>query len=484
MFDRLGMVIRLRNPWEAVDLGFILLRTHWQPVMLAWLTVTIPLAATLFVLSWHHLWLPPLVIWWLQPALDRVVLHVLAKATFGEVPSLRETLKQVPRLLRRGFLAALIWRRFSPQRSFVLPVWQLEEQRGDGFRKRCHVLLRKGRTQAVFLTFVCLGFQVAIFFSVLVAVSLFTPVGSDFEVMAAVFGSGSERVRWVDILLSMLPIATITLLEPFYVGGGFALYLNRRVELEGWDLEVAFRKTAARITKALSRGAAVLLLALSLLAPLALQARPEPKEALAAVLKEPEFQVKQKKKGLSWKNQKQKEDPDAERPLPDLLGPLKLLATLAKWLLITAAVAAVGYLLWRNRKYLTRPFRVTSEAELPETLFGMDIRPESLPAGLDNVAAKLWAEGRIRAALALLYRGALAQLVHRYRAPLSKGSTEGDCLSKAQALLSPAAADYFRRLTRTWLAVAYADLPPAPGADSLCLEWHQHFQDQPGEAKP
>lgn len=483
MFERLGMVIRLRDPWEAVDLGFILLRTHWRPVMVAWLSVAVPVSAALFGLFWHHLWVPPLVIWWLKPALDRVVLHVLAKTTFGEVPSLRETLKHAPRLLRRGFLATLFWRRLSPQRSFVLPVWQLEEQAGEGFRKRCHVLLRKGRTQAIFLTFVCLGFHGVIFFSVLAALSLFTPMGSDFEVLSAVFGSGSERVRWVDVLLSLLPIATVTLLEPYYVAGGFALYLNRRVELEGWDLEVSFRKTAARVTKALGRSVAVFLLASSLFAPMRLQAQPSPEEALAEVLKDPEFQVKQKQKGLHWKGQKQAA-PATSRSQPDLAGLLQWLATLAKGVLIAVAGSAMVYLLWRNRKTLTKPFRVTSNSILPETLFGMDIRPEFLPAGLEGVAAELWAAGRIRAALALLYRGALAHLVHHYRAPLAKGATEGDCLRKAQAILPPPSADYFERLTRSWLEVAYADLQPAPGAESLCREWHQHFQDSPKEQQP
>jgi hypothetical protein len=483
MFERLGLVIRLRDPWEAVDLGFILLRTHWRPVMAAWLAVALPVSAALFALFWNHLWVPPLVIWWLQPALDRIVLHVLAKATFGEIPSLRETLRHSPRLLRRGLLASLFWRRFSPQRSFVLPVWQLEEQPGAGFRKRCRVLLSKGRTQAIFLTLVCLLFQLVVFCSLLAALSLFTPAGSDFELMSAVFGSGSERVRWVDVLLGLLPIATIALLEPYYVAGGFALYLNRRVELEGWDLEVAFRKTAARITKALGRGVAIVLLACSLFAPRALQAKPSPEEALAEVLKDPEFQVKQRKKGLHWKDQQKKKEPENSRTLPDLRGPLKLLATLAKWVLISVAVSALAYVLWRNRKHFVRQLRVTSDAELPETLFGLDIRPESLPAGLEGVAAELWAAGRIRAALALLYRGALAHLMHRCRAPLAKGSTEGDCLKLAKELLPLASADYFEQLTRTWLKVAYADLQPPQGSESLCLEWPRHFQGGPGEVR-
>lgn len=483
MLDRPGMVIRLREPWEAVDLGFILLRAHWQSVMTAWLAVTIPLSAALFALCQPHLWIPPLVIWWLLPTLDRVVLHVLAKATFGEVPDLREILSHAPGLLRRGLLATLLWRRFSPQRSFVLPVWQLEEQSGAGFRKRCQVLLRRGRVQAVCLTFVCLGFQGVVFCSVLAAMSLFTPRDSDFAVMSAVFGSGAERSRWLDILLSLLPIATFTLLEPFYVAGGFALYLNRRVELEGWDLEVAFRNIAARFTKALARSVASLLLLMALFTPFTLQARPEPQAALAEVLKDPEFQVKQRKKGLHWKDSSKPAEPETHRSLPDLSGPLKLLALLAKGMLIAAAVAALCYVLWRNRLTLARRLKGTPTSAPPQTLFGMDIRPESLPAGLEGIAARLWADGRVRAALALLYRGALAHLVHRYKTSLPQGATEGDCLRKAREILPPPSADYFTRLTRTWLAVAYADRMPEPEAESLCREWHQHFQDDPEKVR-
>jgi hypothetical protein len=34
-------------------------------------------------------------------------------------------------------------------------------------------------------------------------------------------------------------------LEPFYVAAGFCMYLNRRVELEAWDIEQAFRDAFA-----------------------------------------------------------------------------------------------------------------------------------------------------------------------------------------------------------------------------------------------
>jgi hypothetical protein len=34
-------------------------------------------------------------------------------------------------------------------------------------------------------------------------------------------------------------------LEPFYVAPGFAMYLNRRAELEAWDIEQEFRRAFA-----------------------------------------------------------------------------------------------------------------------------------------------------------------------------------------------------------------------------------------------
>jgi hypothetical protein len=34
----------------------------------------------------------------------------------------------------------------------------------------------------------------------------------------------------------------VAFLEPFYVAAGFAMYLNRRAELEAWDVEQELRR--------------------------------------------------------------------------------------------------------------------------------------------------------------------------------------------------------------------------------------------------
>jgi hypothetical protein len=50
------------------------------------------------------------------------------------------------------------------------------------------------------------------------------------------------------LLAIAFPVAyamAVLFVEPFYVAAGFALYLNRRAELEAWDIEQEFRRAFA-----------------------------------------------------------------------------------------------------------------------------------------------------------------------------------------------------------------------------------------------
>ena len=50
------------------------------------------------------------------------------------------------------------------------------------------------------------------------------------------------------VLSSAGPVAyaiAVVFLEPFYVAAGFGMYLNRRAELEAWDIEQEFRHAFA-----------------------------------------------------------------------------------------------------------------------------------------------------------------------------------------------------------------------------------------------
>ena len=54
---------------------------------------------------------------------------------------------------------------------------------------------------------------------------------------------GDSWVTGVGVACFFIAVAIV---EPFFVGAGFAMYLNRRVELEAWDIEQEFHLAFAR----------------------------------------------------------------------------------------------------------------------------------------------------------------------------------------------------------------------------------------------
>lgn len=465
MLDRLQVAVRLRGNWEALDLGACLLRRYGRAVYAVWIPLVGTLALVLALLLHRWPWAAVLTFWWLKPLYDRLVLHVLGRAAFGATPTLRETLKALPGLFRRGAVAGLLWRRLSPQRSYLLPVWQLEDQRGTGFRRRANPLLKRGRFTSNTLTLACIHFEWILQLGVLIAIQLFVPEGSDFNVFRSIFsGDGAPRPVWLGWLVAMLPFISATAIEPYFVAAGFGLYLNRRVQLEGWDLELAFRKLARRLLKAA---------ALLLLFTLPLQAQPPTAQArIEEVLKAPEFQTHRLEKGLRWKNRKQKVE--TSKPSPWLEALARLAAKILKWAAILAATAMLGWFLWRIRGLFGFGQRSGPAFEPPASLFGLDLRPESLPKDVDAAALALLREGRFRAALALLYRASLSRLVGGYGLDVPRGATEGDCLRLAAKVLPAEASAYFGELTWTWQAAAYAHQSPENGED-LCRRWTAVF---------
>ena len=47
---------------------------------------------------------------------------------------------------------------------------------------------------------------------------------------------------WIDLVLNTVYFLSVAAVSPFYVGAGFAAYLNRRTQLEAWDIETTQAK--------------------------------------------------------------------------------------------------------------------------------------------------------------------------------------------------------------------------------------------------
>lgn len=149
------------------------------------------------------------------------------------------------------------------------------------------------------------------------------------------------------------------------------------------------------------------------------------------------------------------------------------------WVLAALAVALfiVGLRHWVR----VRAGRMKgASATLPSHVRDLDIRPESLPEQIGTAAAAMWQRGEHRAALSLLYRGALSQLVHRHAVPIRAASTEGECVALAATRLPPERSAFFGRLVQAWqLAVYGARLPESSSVLALCADFDRQFRAGP-----
>lgn len=195
-----------------------------------------------------------------------------------------------------------------------------------------------------------------------------------------------------------------------------------------------------------------------------------------------------------WNFEKEeKEDPELNPDMAWLTGLVSFITMLIEAALWLVPVIVVFYL-YRYREYWLnlmqgKAFK-NDNTDMPETLFGLDIRQESLPEDIEKAANLLWQESHHREAVSLLYRGALAALFKQYRFDLPAGATEHDCIRQLESSLAREnvsinentqsalnqRTDQFKKLTHIWVSVAYAHrLPERDVFDEVCKNWNQCF---------
>ena len=271
--ESLAVELRPRSGWEAMELGTALVRRHAAAIWVPWLIVTGIAFVLLNLAAWaiDQIWLALLAMWWLRPVFDRIPLYVLSRAVFGSVPTVADTLRAQLYWGWRPMLGHLTWRRFSPLRTAMLPVDLLEGAAPAVMRERRRVIGAGNGGHAAMLTLMCLHFILALQISVLMVPLVFVPNEWVPETARSAWATLTESPpAWALIVLNGVDWLAVALIEPFYIGAGFGLYLNRRTQLEAWDLEIAFRRLRRRLAAATGTA----LLALVCLVPLAMSPLP------------------------------------------------------------------------------------------------------------------------------------------------------------------------------------------------------------------
>ncbi|MBP7950353.1 MAG: DUF4129 domain-containing protein [Verrucomicrobiales bacterium] len=505
MLEAVTARLRPRNPWEGLDLGLAMARRSYARLMLQSLAVLLPFWGVLAALLWRHPGWFLFLTWWLKPAYARLPLFTLSRILFGQKTSHREFFRAVPGLLFRDNLHFLTWGRFSFWRCFTMPALVLEKSSYGSYRRRAAVLMRHGGSQAMSFGIAWMAATLGLIIGGFKLAGWLVPrfLSEDLsEVMRiTVTSSTYEAEPAVYWTLNVLHLAAMLLLEIFYVGAGFGLYLNSRTHLEGWDIEITFRSLAER----LSSTAAVAVLAAwamfagnSLAAAPKWQSAPPPsvsvesdgadpaieeahgkaapetaaaRELIGKIKAHPDFKVHTEE----IKVRAAQSAPKSDVRLPDLSF-MQYLGSALFYLILALLAAGLGWLIYKNR-HLFLPSKEgkgsgREEKEGPRTVLGLDIRPETLPANIQQAAMQRWLTGDAHGALRLLYAGSLSWMVERAGLPIRESDTEGDCLRHASALPDLPRTDYFQELTDQWIHSAYArQAPPGPTMERLLHGW-------------
>ena len=499
--DQITVTLRPRTTWEAIDLGFGLTRKWWATLVYCWLLTALPIFVIASVLLYQHPIIAGLVIWWFKPLYEQLPLHFISRAIFNQIPARKELRKALPTIARRQIIALLTWRRFSFNRAYTAPVALLEGLKGQARQKRLRILSRRSNDGS-WLTIVCMHLELVLYLSLIILAWIFIPNQIDVELWAA------ENNLFVSWTVNLAYFAAIAVIAPFYVVSGFMLYLNRRTELEGWDIELAFRRVHARTPTKQHSGtsqsrtpplAAIMLVLFCSTgafyadaarcdepvethpAHIYVIANEDAKNMITEILDGEDFG--ERETITRWQL---KEKPEFSKESMDsssnefLASFVNFFANSLYYLIWGAVVILVIIVLlrlqhWHKMMDLSHIKNKNNKQTGQQYAFGLEVSEASLPADIVSEARRLYQDGETRQALSLLYRGALAHLITHAGLIVRDSDTEGECVRHVESQNSHSA-PYFAKLTHTWIRTAYGHIPPTQEEmRRLCEDWPVYF---------
>jgi hypothetical protein len=315
---------------------------------------------------------------------------------------------------------------------------------------------------------------------------MFIPEGRDGPWLEAMQGWDPERLMELPYLIvltvSVCIMIAMSLTDLFVTGAGFGIYINNRTWVEGWDVELALKRLAKRLTKVVP----LALFGWFLLAPgMAMaEVEAEPAKVIQEVKAAPEFKVHKVtdrvpipragswnwlERFFRWLGLGSGGGSGAGFGGLDLMGKIFVIS------LAGIVLGVIIWLIWINRHafiFQSSGSEASAERETARVVMGMDVSPETLPADVPSAAWALWGRGLHQEALGLLYRGAISRVIEISRVEIQESDTENDCVRRVAAAGTAAHPEYFRGITGVWVHLAYAGrLPEEAEVASLCRNW-------------
>ena len=487
--------LRRRSVWEAADSGLILWRNSFAHSIIVF---AVPLWITACVLRLVPIESPYIsyfVIWWLKPFFSRLVLHVVSQRFFSAPSpgSFKECLSSFWEL-RRGLLGDLLWRRFSPLRSACMPIRILERTSRRQYSLRKETLMTGGIKFCSLVTIFGLALEAVLLGGEIVFVIM---VSEQFFPAALTYLQNNREVT--EIIIFCAFCFNYILVETLYVCMGFGLYINSRVEVEGWDLQLLFQKlaavkTTARKVSVKTSAKAVLLFCFFLVFSQVSYADPhddetaskepasveyfpenfpvvsdEAKGELEKILASDDFGGRKETWGIRLKEGREQE----EKPQIDLSPLLKKIREMFGYMVrLLAVVAIIVFLIFaffwlkKNRKKLLSKLRMgqtTDQYGLSGSNADKRVYSPQSPEALFVMAEDFFSRGNLREAWAACLSGCIGACKKYRFLSFPDDATEYICLDIMRKAL-PDEADGFKALVQSWILIAYGGKVPEQDA--------------------
>lgn len=479
--DQITAEIRPRESWEAVDLGIALTRRNYGRILLSTMIVVWPVWLLLGFLMRDHFWWLLLVIWWLNAVWEKIPLYFLSRTLFGGTQGTKDFLRDWMGWCWKRIAYSLLVFRLSPNRGLGLPAVMLEGVEGNDLSRRSRVLRQySGQVGGLAGGMFAIALHTCWIQLVLLLYWLI-PILNWREVTLAFDGGGDlpESFYWV-CLGGYL--AVFTLLMPFYTGGFFGLYLNARTKMEGWDVELIFRRMTRRLELL------VLFLVFGWIGLANGQESPspggdkDPQVVIQKVLADEEFKIHTR----TVKRYRARGGEESWDRTPDVFpertsGPVSrgggslggIDGTVIGWIALGAVLIYGLIILIRYLMARYGGAEKVFEEPAAETVLGMKVSRKSLPKDIVTRARECWEEGDSRESLSLLYRGALSWMIYKGGVPIRESDTEIDCYQRTEEVdIGVDRRKYFMALTATWIKMLYGQEKPAePEMRRLLEEW-------------
>ena len=475
--ERSILSLRRRGTWEASDSGVLLWRSSFAWFLPFFAIPFWTVACSLRLLPGNLVFFSYLILWWLKPLFDRPVLYVVSRNLFGStVPFSFADLGS----LRRGILGDLLWRRFSPGRAATMPIRVLENLNSKQFAQRKKVLGAGGLGFCSFLGVLGFALELMLLFGELI---FFSVIFQIFFPSVNIMNS----LRAVEVFVFVLFCFNYILVESLYVCMGFGLYINSRVELEGWDLQLIFQNFAKLgfnkpgIDKPDLKAILIVCIFLSLLAaPSAAFANEvfpeafptvsvESLDELKEILASPDFGSERESWEIRLRNQREPAEIPEIEAAPWMESIRLIFSFMLRLLVILAIAGFLGfafYWSWKNRELFQRRNKAL---DVRKTYTDPHLLSES-PETHFSKAEDLFSEGLFREAWAACLAGCLGAFTRKSPISFPVDATEYDCLNLVRHVLPDEGAG-FGELVQSWVLFAYGERRPADGAFEQALAY-------------